>query len=113
VKNLKKTYKKLSIHTLIIVAVILLAAMSLQAGFTATNSINNTTSGGISGALNSSAHGDIIELDEGVYKGNNNTNITINKNITIQGKTKDKVILDAQGLSRIFTIANNLNVTFH
>ena len=38
--------------------------------------------------------------------------MTINKNITIQGKTKDKVILDAQGLSRIFTINAGLNVTF-
>ncbi len=105
-------YKKLSIHTLIIVAIILLAAISLQGGFAATTPIDNTTSGGISKALNDSVHGDIIELDEGKYTGNNNTNMTINKNITIQGKTKDKVILDAQGLSRIFVINNNFNVIF-
>ncbi len=106
-------YKKLSIHTLIIVTIILFAVISLQSGFAATTTtINNTDSGGISKALTDSAHGDIIELEEGTYTGNNNTNMTINKNITIQGKTKDKVILDAHGLSRIYTIGNNLNVTF-
>nr|WP_255596614.1 right-handed parallel beta-helix repeat-containing protein [Methanobrevibacter sp. TMH8] len=36
----------------------------------------------------------------------------INKNITIQGKIKDKVILDAQNLGRIFTIDIGYNVTF-
>ena len=87
-------------------------ATTLQTDFAATNPINNTTAGGISGALNSSSPGDIIELDEGTYSGNNNTNMTITKNVTIHGKTKDKVILDAQGLSRIFVINNNLNVTF-
>ncbi|MEA4956575.1 ATP-dependent RNA helicase DbpA [bioreactor metagenome] len=106
-------YKKISIHTLIIVAIILFVAISLQSGFAATTTtINNTTSGGISKALTDSVPGDIIELDEGTYKGNNNTNMTINKNITIQGKTKDKVIIDAQGLSRIYTIGTGYNVTF-
>jgi hypothetical protein len=109
---MKKTinYKKLTIHTLLIIAIILIAAISLQAGFAA--SIDNTTSGGIRGALTGAIPGDTIELEEGTYTGNNNTNMTINKNITIQGKTKDKVIIDAQGLSRIFTINNNFTVTF-
>ncbi len=107
----KKLDRKIFILGLLIFTVFLLAT-TMQTDFAATNSINNTTTGGISGALNSSSPGDIIELDEGTYTGNNNTNMTINKNITIQGKTKDKVILDAQGLSRIYTIANNLNVTF-
>ncbi|WP_297897589.1 beta strand repeat-containing protein [Methanobrevibacter sp.] len=106
-------YKKISIHTLIIVAIILFAAISLQSGFaTTTTTIDNQTSGGISKAINDSAPGDIIELDEGTYTGNNNTNMTINKNITIQGKTKDKVIIDAQGLSRIYTIGTGYNITF-
>ncbi|MBZ9570735.1 Ig-like domain-containing protein [Methanobrevibacter sp. TMH8] len=104
--------KKIIIHMLIIASIILSAVISLQTGFAATTNINNTTSGGISGALSISSSGDIIELDEGIYKGNNNTNITINKNITIQGKTKDKVILDAQGLSRIFRVNSNQNITF-
>lgn len=98
---------------MIIVAIVLLAVVSLQAEFTATTySINNTTVGGINGALGTVTDGDTIELDEGNHTGNTNTNMTINKNITIQGKTKDKAILDAQGLSRIFNIVNNLNVTF-
>ena len=107
----KKLDRKIFILGLLIFSVFLLAT-TMQTDFAATNSINNTTTGGISGALNSSSPGDIIELDEGIYTGNNNTNMTITKNITIQGKTKDKVILDAQGLSRIFTINNNFNVTF-
>jgi len=109
-----KTYKKLSIHALFIVAIILLATISLQAGFAITTpNVNNTTTGGINGTLNdpTTAPGDTIILDDGTYKGTNNTGITINKNITIQGKTKDKVIIDAEGARRIFLIGNNLNVT--
>lgn len=108
-----KNYKKLSIHTLLIVDIILLAAISLQAGFAATTyNINNTDPGGINGTLNGADDGDTIILDEGTYTGNNNTNIMIKKNITIQGKTKDKVIIDAQGLSRIFEIDSYKNVIF-
>ncbi|MEA4956373.1 MAG: hypothetical protein VB038_01425 [Methanobrevibacter sp.] len=107
----KKLDRKIFILGLVIFTVFLLATTT-QTDFAATNPINNTTAGGISGAINSSSPGDIIELDEGTYSGNNNTNMTIAKNVTIQGKTKDKVILDAQGLSRIFVINNNLNVTF-
>ncbi|MBZ9570083.1 Ig-like domain repeat protein [Methanobrevibacter sp. TMH8] len=108
-----KQNKKIT-HTLIIVSIFLLAVISLQAGFAATTTtIDNTTAGGISGALGSSSPGDIIELDEGTYTGNNNTNMTINKNITIQGNgPTGKIILDAQGLSRIFIIDNNLDVIF-
>lgn len=105
-------YKKLSIHALFKVAIIFLAIISLQGDFVVTHNINNTSASEINTTLNGATPRDIIELDEGTYKGNNNTNITINKNMTIQGKGKDKVILDAQGLSRIFTIGNNLNVIF-
>ena len=107
----KKLDRRIFIPILIILAVFLLAT-TMQTDLAATNSIQNTTTGGIIGALNSSNPGDTIEPDDGVYIGNNNTNMTINKDITIQGKTKDKVILDAQGLSRIFAISSNRNVTF-
>ncbi len=102
--------KKITTFTLLAIVLIICSLSTISA---ATHSITNSTSdGGIRTALNGASPGDIIELADGTYTGNNNTNMTINKNITIQGKTKDKVILDAQGLSRIFTIANNMNVTF-
>jgi len=109
---LEKNYEKLSIHVLIILAIIFLAVISLQASF-AVNVNNSTASGGINQGLNSATNGETILLAEGNYTGANNTGLTINKNVTIQGNgPKDKIIIDAKGLNRIFTINNNLNVTF-
>lgn len=92
----------------------MLAAVNLLTGFAAIHIIiDNTTTGGINGTLATVILGDIIILDERTYKGNNNTNMTINKNIIIQGKTKDKSILDAQKLTGIFTLCRNCtNITF-
>lgn len=108
-----KLNKKIITHTLIILTIVLLAVVSLQAGSAATTNINNTTSGGISEALNNATDGDTIGLDQGIYTGSNNTNITINKNITIKGNGPgSNVIIDAQGLNGIFIIGDNVSVTF-
>lgn len=74
--------------------------------------IDNTTTEEINGTLATTSFDDTIVLDEWTYIGNNNTNMTINKNMSMTWKTKDKVILGAQKLSRIFVINNNLNVIF-
>ena len=89
---------------------------SIQTTFAANITINDTSTGGILAAINDMAvnPGDTIFLDSGTYnKLNNDTNITITKNVTIQGNgPTDSVIIDARRLSRIFNLSNNLNVTF-
>ncbi|WP_157082411.1 beta strand repeat-containing protein [Methanobrevibacter cuticularis] len=110
-----KNYKKTILKTSILIATILLLAISLNSSFAATVPINNTTPGGINGTITSGTTnpGDTILLAPGNYTGTTNTGITINKNVTIQGNgPAANVIIDAQGSRRIFTIGNNLNVTF-
>ena len=110
-----RAYKKISINLLIIISIILFLAMVLNATFAAnTINIDNTTEGGIYGAITNNANdGDTILLDSGNYLDTNNTGISINKNIILQGNgPTDSVTIDAQNFRRIFTIENNLNVTF-
>ena len=66
-------------------------------------SINPTTTGGLSAAIESSNDGDTIYLEKGVYTGENNTNIRINKNITIKGQSSN-VVLDGHRKNQIFQI---------
>ncbi len=61
--------------------------------------INSTTDGGIKQVINQDY--ETIYLENGLYKGANNTNLTISRNLTIEGKG-DNVIIDAQGNSGIF-----------
>lgn len=99
--------------TLILLAMLLLIC-SLSTISAANNTISDTDTGGILQGITDTGNGETLFLNPGTYnKTNQDTNIIINKNITIQGNgAKDTVIIDAQGLSRIFTIYPNLNVTF-
>ena len=75
--------------------------------------INNTTEGGIRQALTYIANGGTITLNPGTYSGYNNTNITVNKNVTIQGNgSANSVIIDAELRNMIFTINSGMAVTF-
>ncbi|WP_169805421.1 beta strand repeat-containing protein [Methanobrevibacter cuticularis] len=110
-----KNYKKAIVKTSILIATILLLAISLNSSFATTVPINNTTPGGINGTITSGTTnpGDTILLAPGNYTGTTNTGITINKNVTIQGNgPATDVVIDAEGQRRIFNIGNNLNVTF-
>ena len=53
----------------------------------------------------------VVTIADGVYSGSGNTNITINKNMTIQGLNQDKTIIDGNGTSWIFNITSGTNVT--
>jgi hypothetical protein len=106
-------YKKISIIVLVLVCITLLFAISLIPWDRGTVSINDTTEGGISGTIANASVEDTILLDSGNYTGENNTGITISKSITLKGNgPRDTVIIDAKNLTRIFTIENNLVVTF-
>ena len=101
---------------LAIVLIILLMAFSIGETFAANATINETSSGGILLAVNDVTlnSGDTLFLTPGIYnKTNEDTNITINKSLTLQGNgSTNNVIIDARGQNRVFTIANNINLTF-
>jgi predicted outer membrane repeat protein len=108
-----KNYKKAIIKTSILIATILLLAITLSSDFAATINVNSTDVGGIQEGLGTANNTDTLLLANGTYTGNNSTGIAINKNVTIQGNgSAADVVIDAQGQRRIFTIGNNLNVTF-
>ena len=65
--------------------------------------ISPTTSGGLKQAIETAKSGDTIYLKNGVYSGENNTNITINKNITIKG-LGSQVILDGNNKAQFLQI---------
>ena len=63
-------------------------------------------------ALNVAQDGNTIMITSGEYKGNNNTNLTINKNLNFIKYGDGEAIFDAQGLSKIWTVnASSINIT--
>jgi len=108
--------KNVNRHIIVIVAMMILFAFSLQFSSAASDIkiINNTTDGGITEALNSvdsTDSGEIIHLTPGVYSGENNTNILVDKNVTFKGRG-DKTVIDGKSRGNLFIIGENVNVTF-
>ena len=63
-------------------------------------------------ALNKAPENSTIYIAPGTYTGENNTNLTINKNLNFINYGAGEVIFDAQGLSRIWTVtATSINIT--
>lgn len=52
-----------------------------------------------------------VTIAEGTYSGINNTNITIKKNMTIQGLSQAGTIINGTGTNRIFKINNGVMAT--
>ena len=52
-----------------------------------------------------------IYLNEGKYVGENNRNITLDKTVTIIGKSKEKTIIDCESQGRLFTMNSNSSLT--
>ena len=101
-----------SIKILMIISIFLLSICLLTNTINAVN-IDKSSSGGIKDAIKKSKPGDTIVLSSGKYTGTNNTGITINKKLTIRGKgSASSVIIDGQKKRTIFTIANNVDITF-
>jgi len=109
-KTKNKIFSFLVITTLVILAIGLMGNVSAV-----DQNITNTTSGGLKAAIENVNNGDTIYLENGIYSGENNTNLTISKSITISGK--GNVVIDAKGISNIFTISGigvklkNLKIT--
>lgn len=70
---------------------------------TAKLTIQNAT-----GTVNSNG---VVTIADGVYSGTGNTNITIDRNMTIQGLSETGTILNGTGTNWIFNITAGVNVT--
>lgn len=53
-----------------------------------------------------------IHIADGTYKDTGNINLTINKSMTLIGRSKSGTIIDGQGQGSIFTINQGITVTF-
>ena len=63
-------------------------------------------------ALNKAPENSTIYIAPGTYTGENNVNLTINKNLTFVNYGDGEVIFDAQSISRIWTVnAERINIT--
>ncbi|WP_157082556.1 beta strand repeat-containing protein, partial [Methanobrevibacter cuticularis] len=103
-------FKKTSFWMILFLLLALLVMVSLSNSFAADTNITNSTAGGLKNAVNQSANNDRIILSDGTYTGDNNTDIVINKNLTITGKTKANTIIDLVGVNRLFTINPGSNL---
>ena len=72
--------------------------------------ITNTTNGGLKTAIGNVGTDETVYMENGVYSGNDNTGIIIDRSITIEGKGNN-VVIDAKGVNRIFTIRTGNSVT--
>ncbi|MDY9924651.1 hypothetical protein [Methanobacterium sp.] len=52
-----------------------------------------------------------VTIADGVYSGYGNTNITVNRNMTIQGQSQSGTIINGTNTNWIFTIPSDVNVT--
>ena len=58
-------------------------------------------------------NGGTVNIANGLYTGVNNTNITINKNMIINGQSSDGTIINGNNISSIFTINSGVNTTIN
>ena len=56
-------------------------------------------------------HASTIYLDEGKYAGENNRNITLDKSVTLIGKSKENTIIDCGSSARLFAMNSNTTLT--
>jgi len=115
---MKKEYKFLSLLFLFIVFLTLssVSAANIYVNCTGGNDSANGTcwqsaKHTIQGGLSTATDGDSLNLANGIYAGINNTNITINKNLTIIGQNTNGTIINGEHVNWIFNIANNVDVT--
>ena len=62
-------------------------------------------------AMNYTSEDSTIYLNEGKYVGENNRNISLNKSVTLIGKSKETTIIDCESVGRLFTMDSNSKLT--
>jgi predicted outer membrane repeat protein len=103
-ENINERSKKLMILTVFVILFFIFLST--------TNAVEHDliSSDNLGEAITNASDGDTINLDTGTYT-NNVTNMSINKNLTINGKDPKTTIIDAQNLGRIFNIQYNGTLT--
>ena len=121
----KTTYNKLitviSLFSLIFIALTTITTVSASSSIIYVNgSYGNDSWNGtswatakltIQNATGTVSNGGTVNIANGIYAGVNNTNITINKNMTIRGQSKSSTIINGTGTAQIFQILRGMNVT--
>ncbi|KZX16878.1 hypothetical protein MBCUT_05080 [Methanobrevibacter cuticularis] len=72
----------------------------------------NSSKATISNAIENIGSGGTVILAMGIYKGDGNYNINIEKNLTIKGSSVNKTIIDGQGLKNLFKVGLGSKVLF-
>ena len=62
-------------------------------------------------AISHATNDSTINLDAGRYAGEDNRNITLDKSVTIKGKSKESTIIDCESFDRVFTMDSNSKLT--
>lgn len=62
-------------------------------------------------AINHASNDSAIHLNKGRYAGENNRNISLDKSITLIGKSKENTIIDCESMERLFTMNANSKLT--
>ena len=62
-------------------------------------------------AINYTSKDSTIYLAEGKYVGDDNRNISLNKSVTLIGKSKENTIIDCESLGRLFTMNSKSKLT--
>ena len=62
-------------------------------------------------AINYTSDDSTIYLKEGKYDGENNRNISLNKSVTLIGKSKENTIIDCESSGRLFEMNSNSKLT--
>ncbi len=62
-------------------------------------------------AINYTSNDATIYLNEGEYSGENNRNISLNKSVTVIGKSKVNTIIDCESSGRLFAMNSNSELT--
>ena len=62
-------------------------------------------------AINYTSDDSTIYLKEGKYAGENNRNISLNKSVTLIGKSKENTIIDCESSGRLFEMNSNSKLT--
>ncbi|HSO26280.1 MAG TPA: hypothetical protein VLR54_06655, partial [Methanobacteriaceae archaeon] len=64
----------------------------------------------IKNATGTVTDGGIVNIADGLYSGENNANITIEKNMTIKGQSREGTIINGSNSAQIFLIKSNITV---
>lgn len=104
---LSKARNSIILILLVLIAISCLYSLNSSSG---AGSITISNSSSIKGAIDNGSNYDTIILENGTYSGKNNTNIVINRNITISGKYANGTILDGERKSSFFEISRGVSV---